>query len=248
MKRKPYDPHPLGLTCDECESPFWSKGKCIVHYARQRTVEGKRTRYPFICIVCHCPGDSLDTATERHADCQRRTTVRPLTMSKCTDIAIIESRRYLARPVNILPKGQILFAGKCWHCGAEWVDYVLRHSCSDDCRDALDKNGQRRARRKRKDLYEEQGLPRGYGRARHRSRARRYGVDYESGITPLSVFEGSKWICQLCFGPVDPRECTGLWRPTIDHITPLSRGGHHTRDNLQLAHLICNSYKRDTLP
>lgn len=33
--------------------------------------------------------------------------------------------------------------------------------------------------------------------------------------------------------------------PTIDHIVAMANGGGHTWDNVQLAHAICNSYKRD---
>lgn len=30
---------------------------------------------------------------------------------------------------------------------------------------------------------------------------------------------------------------------TMEHLTPLSRGGHHVRENLALAHLLCNCRK-----
>lgn len=36
---------------------------------------------------------------------------------------------------------------------------------------------------------------------------------------------------------------TGPWRPSIDHITPLSRGGAHELANVQLAHYQCNLAK-----
>lgn len=35
---------------------------------------------------------------------------------------------------------------------------------------------------------------------------------------------------------------------TVDHIRPLSKGGAHCAWNLQIAHLGCNSHKRDKLP
>lgn len=34
---------------------------------------------------------------------------------------------------------------------------------------------------------------------------------------------------------------------TIDHIIPLSKGGTHTYNNVQLAHYICNSKKSDKI-
>ncbi|MEO3856223.1 HNH endonuclease signature motif containing protein [Acrocarpospora sp. B8E8] len=33
--------------------------------------------------------------------------------------------------------------------------------------------------------------------------------------------------------------------PTLDHVIPLAKGGLHEPGNLQLAHFICNSTKRD---
>ena len=35
--------------------------------------------------------------------------------------------------------------------------------------------------------------------------------------------------------------------PTIDHIKPISKGGTHTWDNVQLAHFHCNSIKSDKI-
>lgn len=63
-------------------------------------------------------------------------------------------------------------------------------------------------------------------------------------IIDHEVFERDRWICQLCGEPVSP-ECR--WpdplSPSIDHIVPLSMGGEHSIDNVQLAHLGCNSRK-----
>ncbi|WP_158070491.1 HNH endonuclease [Streptomyces luteocolor] len=33
--------------------------------------------------------------------------------------------------------------------------------------------------------------------------------------------------------------------PSLDHVIPLSRGGSHRRDNVQLAHLRCNLRKNN---
>lgn len=46
--------------------------------------------------------------------------------------------------------------------------------------------------------------------------------------------------CALCGGAVDFELETGAMRATVDHIVPLSQGGQHTFDNVQLAHKICN--------
>lgn len=39
----------------------------------------------------------------------------------------------------------------------------------------------------------------------------------------------------------------GSLYPSIDHIIPLSKGGTHTWDNVQLAHMICNSIKNNKI-
>ena len=58
--------------------------------------------------------------------------------------------------------------------------------------------------------------------------------------------------CALCAGAIDfdapPRS---KWSPAVDHIRPLSRGGHPTEiSNLQIVHTACNSRKgaRTTRP
>jgi 5-methylcytosine-specific restriction endonuclease McrA len=34
-------------------------------------------------------------------------------------------------------------------------------------------------------------------------------------------------------------------RASLDHITPIARGGGHTRDNVQCSHWLCNARKSD---
>jgi 5-methylcytosine-specific restriction endonuclease McrA len=77
----------------------------------------------------------------------------------------------------------------------------------------------------------------------HRRRALIRGSQVEK-FTDLEVFEEDDYICQLCFEPIDP-----LLRnhhpemASLDHIKPISKGGSHTRDNVQTSHLVCNLRK-----
>ena len=72
-------------------------------------------------------------------------------------------------------------------------------------------------------------------RARRRSAALRNAP--VERIDAEEVFRRDGWICQLCGKPVNRGE------QSIDHIRPLSLGGGHTKDNVQLAHRVCNSSK-----
>lgn len=84
----------------------------------------------------------------------------------------------------------------------------------------------------------------------HRKRARLLGVAYEPGITLKKLIERDGNQCQICgysCNPNDKRwgEYFGPLYPTIDHVIAMAKGGGHTWDNVQLAHAICNSIKRD---
>ena len=77
----------------------------------------------------------------------------------------------------------------------------------------------------------------------HVRRARKYKVAYER-IDALVVANRDNWICQICFEPIDssltyPNQ---LYR-SVDHIIPLSKGGTHVYENVQIAHLRCNTIK-----
>jgi 5-methylcytosine-specific restriction endonuclease McrA len=68
-------------------------------------------------------------------------------------------------------------------------------------------------------------------------------------FTAYEIFERDAWTCGICHGPVDkavrfPDERSA----TLDHVVPLSRGGQHTRANVQAAHWGCNHAKGSTLP
>lgn len=77
--------------------------------------------------------------------------------------------------------------------------------------------------------------------------ARRAAERGASGTEPIerrAIFERDAWRCGLCGGLIDP-ELTfpHPMSATIDHIVPLSAGGEHSPENVQAAHLTCNSRK-----
>lgn len=81
---------------------------------------------------------------------------------------------------------------------------------------------------------------------------RRYkGITIDKDITLDKLFKRDKGICAICNGLCDIKAIKktkkayicGEYYPTIDHIKPISKGGKHSWNNVQLAHMICNTYK-----
>jgi len=77
----------------------------------------------------------------------------------------------------------------------------------------------------------------------HKRRAARRTTSVET-IEPLDVYQRDVWMCGLCDTAVDnelayPHPMSA----SLDHVQPLSKGGSHTWENLQLAHLTCNVSK-----
>lgn len=69
---------------------------------------------------------------------------------------------------------------------------------------------------------------------KRRSRMASARVEY---VDRLKVFERDGWVCGICKRPVSRDDVS------IDHIIPIARGGDHTYENCQTAHLACNISK-----
>lgn len=84
---------------------------------------------------------------------------------------------------------------------------------------------------------------------KRRSRVNKSVIDRD--ITIEALAERDHGICQICGKPIDwnyykivngKKVSLGNY-PSRDHIIPLCKGGKHTWDNVQLAHIKCNSHK-----
>lgn len=66
----------------------------------------------------------------------------------------------------------------------------------------------------------------------------------ETAMEPIdfgAVCERDHWTCGICGQPVDPSlKWPNPGARSLDHIIPISAGGPHLYDNVQLAHLLCN--------
>jgi hypothetical protein len=116
---------------------------------------------------------------------------------------------------------------KCALCGIVFrTNYraSMRRFCSDKCMDRYFKEEYKATRKKQ------------------------MKVAFVKQVYFEKIYKRDKGICQICGQLVKhDKEPSDIMAATIDHITPLSRGGKHLPENCQLAHRICNSLKGDRL-
>jgi 5-methylcytosine-specific restriction endonuclease McrA len=63
------------------------------------------------------------------------------------------------------------------------------------------------------------------------------------------IFERDGWRCGICGERIDKTVVHPDRRSaSLDHVVPLSKGGEHSRANVQAAHLGCNSTKGNRCP
>lgn len=94
--------------------------------------------------------------------------------------------------------------------------------------------------RNREGEYAKTGYTDSARRRDDRRRALKRQVPFED-FSPTEVYDRDGWTCGICSESVDP---TLKWPDpmsvSLDHVTPLSLGGSHTRDNTRCTHLRCN--------
>lgn len=114
--------------------------------------------------------------------------------------------------------------GRCQRCGGTFMTMwstdslvELPQYCSDRCR-----------------------LRAKMSRRRHRVR----GVRTEP-YSRFAVFERDRWRCHICRKRVDHRlVLPDPMAATVDHLVPIESGGADALDNVALAHMVCNSRRR----
>ena len=92
-------------------------------------------------------------------------------------------------------------------------------------------------------------------KAEHKRRVKINNAMVDDDITVLGLFLRDKGVCAICGKRCDTNDfeikgdafVAGNNYPSIDHIVPLSKGGEHSWDNVQLTHRICNIRKSDRI-
>lgn len=196
--------------------------KPLDQFARHRTTRLGRTGQ---CRSCMAQTTAIYHAT--HPRDQRGAPHVEVVCVRCGHVFMGHpDRRYCSRECNSARSRQPRTEKRCLHCGVAFIGTPGRKFCTP--LHALRYHTQQRV-----DM--ERALGRGSPKVERIFRDR--------------IYERDGWRCQICHHKVvrgtDPRSPMG---PSLDHIVPLSRGGSHTEENVQLAHLRCNMRKSASGP
>lgn len=215
--------------------------RCGTQFSRKRRADQTRDAFKYCSRTCyfavkaqHREQRAARLAEQREAKVALR--LAPRLCVDCGDTVDTKSRCAACAKKRAHEYHKVRYQGKrregvCPECGGAWVAVRVqgvKRYCSSACA--------KKANRRKGDRA------RGGG---HTQRAKRAGVGRKYNVQPLKVFERDKWTCQVC-GKRTPRRLRGQPHqdaPELDHIVPLSMGGPHTYDNVQLACRGCNIAK-----
>ena len=211
---------------------MWARGWCATHYRRwQRYGTTERTSWGKITL---CSVEDCARRAKKRGWCEAHYWRWRTSGDVQSDIPLLRTNRV---EVN----GEMWCNGcSTWKSVADWA----RRQCGDCARGqyaawyAANPDYFQEWRRANPDRVRATGMMR---------RAAKMQVPRER-IDPSEVFERDRYECRLCD---EPLVMDAYWldplAPTVDHIVPLSKGGHHTYENVQAAHRRCNTVKGDRI-
>jgi 5-methylcytosine-specific restriction endonuclease McrA len=90
-------------------------------------------------------------------------------------------------------------------------------------------------------IFCSQACAKAAGSRRRRARLREAFVE---DVALFDLYNAANGQCMLCLATIDlDLAYPNPLSPSVDHIKPLIKGGLHSRENLQIAHLSCNRKK-----
>lgn len=214
--------------CKDCGRPVTvpSRGT-MPTYCKDCGNPCNRKRQPFFQSCQACGGTFLGRKRKYCVSCGiSRCAPRQCQACKTTFVSTHWATRYCPpcrHKARLLAK-TIIAVGTCRHCGEEFWRVVVWNRrqpparlCSQYCRDAH---------------Y-----------TRNRQHCRAAGGNGET-IEMADLYARDGGLCGICREPVDRAlEWPDPMSASVDHVLPFNRGGLHTWDNVQLAHLACNVRK-----
>lgn len=225
---------PKGKTCGDvaCKAQHHREG-ARRSYQRRRAAGGPRRVGPREirrCAWCAGPFEVFVSEAQRYCSLSCSNQGRAIhphiptrrQHDRSYSTALTKYTRPSRMPV-LAPKRDQWWACVCQVCATRYVHTTHSTICSDKC--------ERIVKRERS------------SRTMVRRRALERGA-HADVFDRVEVFERDGYVCHLCGDMTDPEAIyPALNMPTLDHVVPLARGGHHTRANTKTAHLLCNSLK-----
>lgn len=194
-----------------------------------RYIETKKSRVRLKCKACGSVIERDKKAlSQGGVKCEHCEEVRK------SEKDLLDCRISLVRVLSAVAESRT--PKQCPICGEVFYSqYSNTVYCSDKCR----RRHSNRRKRKRKG-------------SSIRHRCKKYGVFYDPSVTSEKIFARDHYQCKICglfciIGDTSWNGYIGPYSPTVDHIVALANGGTHTWNNVQCAHAICNSKKRDLI-
>lgn len=245
-----------------CELPVRIKkwGLCKSHYNRQYYAgDFDVNNIPGLCEKCSAPVVRVGSAGPAPKYCSKACRSQASYGRRKDVIRALERRETQARlaaMVKMCPQCKVNFTpektSRQKFCSSRCSTNFHRDSsgkqCSfDDCDRPLRARGmclmhwRRWARATGREKAPEWDDRR---RANHQKRRALKSAVPAADIVPGEIFERDGWRCGLCGEGIDPAAAyPDPLSASLDHVVPLSLGGHHIPDNVQAAHLSCNVRK-----
>jgi 5-methylcytosine-specific restriction endonuclease McrA len=229
--------HPIQYWTDYAQIIHGSLHKVVATSGKQVTAECKRGhQWQAQKSNLKAGGLSCATCGKAHTKAKKlRRYLSYLRRNARSHRQAIERRMYQAAPVH----------GGCDTCDRLMARAIghgrAKNTCSPQCHTHYNRRRRLAYRRVEKRALRKAGIQ---GNAIRR--AKKVGAAIEHGITPETVARRDGYLCWECGDPVH-RHGGGYdakgW--TIGHLTPLSKGGNHTWNNVQCECHDCNVRKSD---
>lgn len=239
--------HRRTIPCEDCGTALVSargSGRC------QRCVNRRRARSSRSCRRCGVT--FVPKTRDRVSFCSR----------ECA-YALHRALR-VAREQRLAEARDVLVEGTCCECGGWFALSRKRRFCSERCRVHRAKTSRRGwyrpAPRARRACAECGGAVEVPGRARRRYCSKRCSDRvfrrnrraakrraWRGPVGRAAIVRKYRLHCAICGLPI-VSYAGSSWREALDHIVPLACGGLHHEENVQLAHVMCNSFKGAETP
>ena len=216
--------------CSQCGKTYFAKAKNQLRCDECR----QKVR---ICIKC---GTILTQKGKRICDKCREEAKRPRYHKKCEQCgAEFETgrgyQRYCSSECSKAAIAAVREERICIVCGKKYISTNKKQKyCSRRCKKRFN------------------GTSNKYNRLLSSDQRLRIATNVDKTVWLMPLIKRDNNICALCGKPCDLYDyeitdigtmITGENYPSIDHIIPLSKGGLHRWDNVQLAHRSCNRMK-----